>query len=276
MQAGGTAVVTGAGRGLGRAIALELAQRGFDVWATMRHVTAGEGLVEEARQSGWNLRVERLDVTAPGGFAFPDTLRVLVNNAGVRLRYLPLEHELDSEWRSTFETNVFGLANVTQLAIPKLRDAGGGVVCNVSSASILTPQPFFSTYRASKAAVSALCETMRVELAPFGIRVVEILPGPIDTELARESVLYRLPDAVDFGGYRDMAERNYPATRSMPDLVITSPQEAARRVADAILDDDGPMRYGCDPVSEATLAGWRTTDDETVMRDAVGRFTSHG
>jgi NAD(P)-dependent dehydrogenase (short-subunit alcohol dehydrogenase family) len=272
MEATGIAVVTGASRGLGRAIALELAARGFEVWATMRDVAAGAELGREAAERGLPLRLARLDVTRPDDFEFPDGLRVLVNNAGVRLQYLPLEETSLDEWRQVFETNVFGLAEVSRRAIPRLRASGGGVLCNVTSASIFTPQPFFATYRASKWAVSAMCETLRAELAPFGIRVVEILPGPIDTDLARDSVLYRLPEAVRFPAYRDTAQRHYPALRTMPELVMTSPEVAARSVADAILQDDGPMRYGCDPVSTSLLEMWRTTSDEELMQAALARY----
>ena len=81
MEAKGTAVVTGASRGIGRAVAIELAERGFDVVATMRDVSVGADLADMA---GGRLRVERLDVTDPESIELPDTLRVLVNNAGCR------------------------------------------------------------------------------------------------------------------------------------------------------------------------------------------------
>jgi len=272
MKAEGIALVTGAARGIGRAVALELAVRGFEVRASMRRVEAGAGLLAEARERGLALRVERLDVTRAADFEPPDGLRVLVNNAGVRLQYLPVETASEQEWRDTFETNVFGLIEVTRRAIPKLRAAGGGVICNVTSASILGPLPFFGTYRASKIAVSGLCETLRTELAPFGIRVVEILPGPIDTELARDSCMYRLPEAADVPQYREMALRSFPTLAKAPAMQLTPAADAARAIADAIQDDAGPMRYGCDPVSVAMLEAWRGAPDEQAMRAALARF----
>jgi NAD(P)-dependent dehydrogenase (short-subunit alcohol dehydrogenase family) len=84
MEPAGVAVVTGASRGIGRAVAVELADRGFETVATMRDPAAGEGLPG-------SVRVERLDVTQPGDFAGPDGLRVLVNNAGVEVPHLPFE-----------------------------------------------------------------------------------------------------------------------------------------------------------------------------------------
>jgi len=266
MEPGGIAVVTGASRGIGRATAIELARRGFDTIATMRDTAAGADLLD----LGLPIRVERLDVTDLGAYAAPDGLRVLVNNAGLRLRYLPLEEAPLEEWREVFETNVFGLVDVTRRAVPALRASGGGVICNVTSGSMLMPLPFFSTYRSSKWAVSAICETLRTELAPFGIRIVEILPGPIDTDLMRDSVMFRLPEAVEYEAYRPMAERNFPSSAAVAQAV--KPEVAAGHIVDAILDDGAPMRNGCDPQSIGLLAGWRQASDEQLMSEAVARF----
>jgi NAD(P)-dependent dehydrogenase (short-subunit alcohol dehydrogenase family) len=266
MQASGIAVVTGASRGIGRVTAIELARRGFETVATMRDPAAGADLLD----LGLPIRVEALDVTALGDWTAPDGLRVLVNNAGLRLRYLPLEETPMEEWRQVFETNVFGLVDLTRRAVPALRTAGGGVICNVTSGSMLMPMPFFSTYRASKWAVSAVSETLRAELAPFGIRLVEILPGPIDTDLMRDSVMFRLPEAVAFEPYRPMAERNFPSRAAVS--MAVKPEVAAGHIVDAILDDAAPMRNGCDPQSMGLLSAWRQTSDEDLMRASVARF----
>ena len=157
MEPKGTAVVTGASRGIGRATAIELARRGFDVVATMRDPRAGAGL--EADGEG-RLRVQRLDVNDPTSIALPSDLRVLVNNAGVEDDNLPLETMPSEIWRRLFETNVFGLVEVTKRAVPLMRAGGGGVICNVTSSSILAPVPFLGAYRASKAAVGAIGESL--------------------------------------------------------------------------------------------------------------------
>jgi len=119
MLAGRVALVTGASRGIGRAVALELAARGFDTVATMRDPAVGAGLAAEARG---RLRVERLDVTDLDSIDMPDGLRVIVNNAGTESDNLPLEVMPVDFWRTIFETNVMGLVAVTRAAIPKLRD----------------------------------------------------------------------------------------------------------------------------------------------------------
>jgi NAD(P)-dependent dehydrogenase (short-subunit alcohol dehydrogenase family) len=256
----GSALVTGASRGIGRSIAIELANRGFDTTATMRNPDDGIGL---AGATSGRLRVARMDVTDPGTYTLPDDLRVLVNNAGVDSDYLPVEHSDLDDWRKLFETNVLGLVGTTMAAIPTLRANRPAVICNVTSSSILASVPFYSAYRATKAAVSAFGESLRVELAPSGIRVVEILPGPINTDMFQLSTGDHA--AARFDRYRSMADAAVRLRREAADPLVSPPADAAALIADAILDDTGPMRYGCDPLSVGLLDLWRQSDDEAMF-----------
>lgn len=265
----GVALVTGASRGIGRAVALELARRGYEVVATMRDPAAGADLPGRAEEAGGSLRVAALDVRRPAAEAVPDGLSVLVNNAGIEAAYLPVEAAPLSMWREVFETNVFGLLAVTRLAIPVMRDGGGGVICNVTSSSILAPVPFYAAYRASKAAVGALGESLRAELAPFGIRVVEIMPGPIATDMYAASE--RVPEAAELEPYRDMALAMARSRGPIADMVCP-PEEAAVAIADAIADESGPLRYGCDPLSVGMLESWRSSSDEEYMAGMLRAF----
>jgi NAD(P)-dependent dehydrogenase (short-subunit alcohol dehydrogenase family) len=265
MEIGGSALVTGASRGIGRAVALELAARGFSTVATMRTVEAGKDLPGEAAGP---LVVRRLDVTDPATYDFPDDLRVLVNNAGVDSAYLPVEYFEDDDWRALFETNVLGAVKVTSAAIPVLRANRPAVICNVTSSSILAAVPFYSAYRATKAALSAFGETLRVELAPWDIRVVEILPGPVATDMF---ALSAGPQAASgFDRYRAMAEQARELREGSADALVVPPAEAATNIVDAILDEGGPLRYGCDPLSVGFLDLWRQNDDETMF-ELTGR-----
>ncbi len=253
-------MVTGASRGIGRAIAIELANRGFDTVATMRDPDAGSTLPSETTGT---MRVRRLDVTDPSTYDLPDDLRVLVNNAGIDTDYLPVEHANVDDWRRLFETNVFGVVGLTSAAIPNLRTNRPSVVCTISSSSIIAAVPFYSAYRASKAAVSAFGDSLRVEVAPFGIRIVEILPGPVDTDMFRLSTGEL--DATRFADYRALASVAATLREEHADPRVVDPSAAAAAVVDAILDSSGPMRYGCDPVSLELLELWRRSDDETVF-----------
>ena len=273
MEPAGTAAVTGASRGIGRAIALELARRGFDVVATMRDPAAGAGMSDEAAEADGRLRVQALDVTRPDTVRLPDGLHVLVNNAGVEREHLPVEETPLKWWRDMFETNVFGLVEVTRRAIPLVRAAGGGVICNIGSSSVLAPVPFYAAYRASKAAVSAISETLRAELAPQGIRVVEIMPGPVDSDMLRHSQETMVAPAGE--PYRAVAD-HMNASKSMVASMIQPAGDAARLIVDAILDDDGPMRYGCDPMSTGMIDAWRRASDEEMMRGMLEQLVPEG
>ena len=268
MDASGRALVTGASRGLGRALAVELARAGFEVVASMRDPSAGAGIREEAGDAGVRIRVERLDVLDPDSIHIPEGLRVLVNNAGVDAAYLPVEETPMEQWRHVFETNFFGVLETTRRAIPELRRRGG-VICNVTTASLLFPMPFFAVYRASKGAVSVLGESLRAELAPHGIRLVEVMPGPIETDMLAASD--RSPEARAQPPYREMAERAH-ARRQSVEGPVTSPQQASRAIVAAVLDDAAPLRIACDPLGEGLLAGWRGASDEDWMRSMLGQL----
>ncbi len=269
MEPMGIALVTGASRGIGRATALELGLRGFDVIASMRNPADGAELSSIAKQAGVSLAITTLDVTAADTWTPPEGLRVLVNNAAIELENHAIEHTSIDHWRRMFETNVFGLVDVTRRAIPSLRRAGGGVICNITSCSTLVPMPFFGVYRASKAAISALGESLRTELAEFGIRVVEIMPGAIATEMLAASRL--LPEGAEKPGYSQLGER-VRANRALAAGMTTPASEAARQIVDAILCDDAPLRNSCDPMGSGLLASWRAGSDEEMMRPMLALF----
>jgi NAD(P)-dependent dehydrogenase (short-subunit alcohol dehydrogenase family) len=257
MEAGGVALVTGAGRGLGRAVALALAGAGFDVVASMRHPEGARDLLEEAEGVG-RLSLQRLDVTDPSTIELPDGLKVLVNNAGIERASLPVEAAPRSDWQEVFATNVFGLAEVTRRAVPLLRAQGGGVICNITSASLYLPVPFYGVYRASKAAVAALGETLATEVAPFGIRVIEVPPGPVSTDMLAASD--RPPEAGGAEGYEDLASALYEGRRAINESV-TPVDEAAAAICAAICAADGPLRQPCDALGRQLLEAWQAAPD---------------
>jgi NAD(P)-dependent dehydrogenase (short-subunit alcohol dehydrogenase family) len=263
------AVVTGASRGIGRAISVELARRGHRVLATMRDVGAADGLVEAAGLAAGLIEVACLDVTDPGDFAFPATTAVLVNNAGGMEADLPFETTPLDQWRRTFELNLFSTVELTRRVIPIMRARRGGVICNFSSASALQPTPWVSAYRAAKAAVSALDDSLRLELSPFGIRVVEIIPAMVDTDALHQTAVFRPPDAAKVEGYKEMAEVNASGFTDIRRLAA-APDVAAAEIADAIFASGGPMRHGCDRVGGSALKRWRRSSDE----EQYERFSS--
>ncbi len=182
-----TVLITGATSGIGRETALDLAKRGFRVFATGRNRDALAKL-DEAKLD--NLTALPLDVTdaesiasaqqaiagATGGYG----IDVLINNAGYG-DLGPTELVSDQDMRKQFDTNVFGLMAVTRTFLPEMRVRGSGRIINVSSIGGRITMPNFGVYSASKYALEALSDSLRMELAAFGIKVVLIEPGPINT-----------------------------------------------------------------------------------------------
>jgi NAD(P)-dependent dehydrogenase (short-subunit alcohol dehydrogenase family) len=212
MKIDGVAAVTGAGAGLGLGIAKALAQRGVDVLALVLEDAHVEAVQKELADASGALEVSILDVTRIGDFAFPDDLQVLVNNAGVRLSSRPIEAIESDEWRRTMDVNFFGMVDLTRLALPIMRHARRGVICNVSSGSLFAATPFLGAYRASKAAISAFSETLRIEVAPFGIRVVEIMPGAVKTGMNVDSILNKIADTSGCPASKRPRSRPPPST----------------------------------------------------------------
>jgi len=261
------AAVTGAGSGIGLETSLELARRGYDVLALVENDEGGRRVAAAA--GGLSIETQVVDVTDPGDFEFPADLAVLVNNAGARREFLPIEHIAPEDWQAVFAVNVFGLAEMTRRAIPALRRQRG-VLCAVTSSAVLDLGPFFGAYRASKAAASLLCEQLRIELAPFGVRVVEILPGPTATPMANDGISARMAEAARYPEYRDMAVRQRRLLEQQP--AFASAAQVARVIADAI-EQPGPMRHGTDELSRRRLERWRRSDaDERFMTDAISLY----
>ncbi|MBV9547785.1 MAG: SDR family oxidoreductase [Chloroflexi bacterium] len=181
------ALVTGASTGMGRAIALLLADRGFHVFVGVRRLEDGQALQRLARGQ---LTPVLIDVTrhdqiagaarAVGEHVGQRGLDALVNNAGIGLAW-PLEIVPLDRFRMQFEVNVDGQLAVTQTFLPLIRQATGRVIMIGSIADRLTP-PFVGPLAATKHALLALCEALRLELAPWNIHVVLIEPGNIRTE----------------------------------------------------------------------------------------------
>jgi short-subunit dehydrogenase len=190
-----TILITGATAGIGRHAALELVRQGHHVIASGRREAALATLKAEAQtlaaQTGGRLDVVRLDVTDAASVAASVAevdaltegrgLDVLVNNAGYG-QMGPVEEVSDADLRRQFETNVFGLMAVTRAFVKGMRERGAGRVINVSSLGGRVTFPLMGVYNSTKYAVESLSDALRNELAPFGVDVSIVEPGPIRTE----------------------------------------------------------------------------------------------
>ena len=194
-----TVLITGCSTGIGRALAEEFCRRGYLVYATARRVESLAGM--EAA----GMRVAALDVDDAASIdALRATLEreqvrldILVNNAGYGAMGPLVEMPLP-ELRRQFETNVFSNLAIIQALLPRLLAAGQSTVVNVSSVSGVLATPFAGAYCASKAAINALSDALRMELAPLGIRVVTVQPGGIASQFgqtAAKSAVTLPPDS---------------------------------------------------------------------------------
>jgi NAD(P)-dependent dehydrogenase (short-subunit alcohol dehydrogenase family) len=178
--------ITGASRGFGLAMAASALAHGDQVIATARDRSA---VVDALPEAGDSLLAVHLDVTDPeqaaaavaAGVDRFGRIDVLVNNAGYGL-FGAVEEVSDTEARMLFDTNVFGVLNVTRAALPTLRSQGAGHIVNISSSAGFVSNAGRGLYSASKFAVEAITEALRDELAPHGIHATIVEPGSFRTD----------------------------------------------------------------------------------------------
>ena len=194
-----TAVVTGASSGIGEATARALAREGFRVLVGARRVDRLEGLAKEIGGDA-----ARLDVTDPESVAtfatwLPETVHLLVNNAGAALGLDSLEGAVEERWVRMYDLNVLGVLRMTRALLPRIEASGDGHVINLGSTASFEAYPGGGGYCASKHAERALTRTLRAEVLGRPIRVTEVCPGLVETEFS----------LVRFDGDRKKADAVY-------------------------------------------------------------------
>src|ERR1035441_385338 len=192
---GRAALVTGASRGIGKEIALELARNGWRVAVNYYNDPASlaEGTLAEIRALGVDALAVEADILSPAQVAalFEQVvarfgrLDLLVNNAGVQT-FKPLLEVTEEEWDLVIDTNLKGCFLCTQAAGRHMKDHGGGVIVNLGSGCNKLAFPRLVAYTASKGAIEMFTKEAAVELGPYNIRVNCIAPGSIESERTRQ------------------------------------------------------------------------------------------
>lgn len=188
-----TALVTGSSRGIGRAIAVELAREGWAVCVNyLEHREAAEDLVRLLRAEGWEAIAVRADVSDRDAVeamvrtaqAELGPIELLVNNAGIS--YQGLFQDTSNEiWDRTLAVNLTGARNAAQAVLPHMLSEKRGCIVNISSMWGLRGASCEVAYACSKAAIIGLTRSLALELAPSGIRVNCVAPGCIETDMVR-------------------------------------------------------------------------------------------
>jgi NAD(P)-dependent dehydrogenase (short-subunit alcohol dehydrogenase family) len=188
---GRTALVTGASRGIGRALALGLAHAGADVVVSARDVEALEVVRAQVETMGRRSWVVPADVSDAGAcralaeqaIELAGHLDVLVNNAGGSSFYGPFTELRFSGWEKTMRLNVDSIVHLSQVVGAHMVERGSGSIINVASVAGLGGTPMMAAYGASKAAVISLTRTLALEWGPSGVRVNALCPGWTKTDL---------------------------------------------------------------------------------------------
>jgi short-subunit dehydrogenase len=268
-------LVTGCSTGIGRAVAEELLTQGHAVWATARRT---DDLADLAARGA---RVTALDVTDEASMAAAvaeveaahGSVGTLVNNAGYGEYGAVEEVDLDKV-RAMFETNVFGLARMCQLVLPGMRRAGHGRIVNIGSMGGRFTFPMGGYYHATKYAVEALTDALRMEVRPFGMQVSLVEPG-----VTRSSFVDKTTDSEGMDADPDSPYAALRASVSRANneaytnrLVSASAESVAQVVVSAVESDRPRTRYLLTPAAKLMAATHSVAGDRVWDRLMAQQF----
>jgi short-subunit dehydrogenase len=254
-----TVLITGCSSGIGRALAEEFHRRGCTVYATARRLATLDDLGAQG------LRTAELDVNDGASVdALMARLRednatvdTLVNNAGYGAMG-PLVELPIGEIRRQFETNVIALMALTQAVAPEMMRRRRGRIVNIGSVSGILVTPFSGAYCATKAAVHALSDALRLELAPFGVKVITVQPGAIRSQFGATASQGLRERGATPSAYRAIADAIAARAGASQHGKSTSAKDFAREMVSAVLADKpaAVVRIGHGSGSMPALRRW--------------------
>ena len=240
------ALITGCSSGFGEAMAIAFAEHGFQVIATMRKPDSAPARLKVlAAANAAECVLAPLDVTDADmrkatidlALARFGRIDLLINNAGVGARGA-FEDTPEAQWRTMFETNLFGPLDLIRLVLPVMRAQGAGRIINVTSVAAVLKTPFMAAYCASKHALDTATAALDIETRSFGVRVVSVMPGPFKTTLPQNSLDRQA--SAPYAATAAHFNRNFDALEAKAPEDVTPVVDAALAAA---TDTDPMLRY---------------------------------
>ncbi|MFN3237941.1 MAG: SDR family oxidoreductase [Pseudomonadales bacterium] len=263
------AVVTGTSTGIGLTTSLHLAKNGYKVFAGMRNTAKADALNEAAAAEQLDVEVIQLDVcdneSIKAAFAKVEEtgpVDLLVNNAGIG-GSSPLELTPEAEHRQMFETNYFGVVNCIQAVLPSMRERQTGCIVNITSAVGLLATPNQIAYSASKWALECLGEALAHEVYRFGVRVVNVEPGVIMTNIFENSAEQTRYDKTS--PYQPIMRRNGKIFAAGFKRAV-GPEVVAEAILEAATTDDYKLRWPVGPDAEGFMAARQKMSSEEWVK----------
>jgi short-subunit dehydrogenase len=242
------ALITGCSSGIGYETALMLARNGYHTFATMRNTKKSDSLEEIIRKERLDLNIRELDINDDTSIENTincikreaNRIDVLINNAGYGLVGFFEDLTLD-EIRNQFETNFFGVLNITKKIIPIMRLQKSGTIINVSSGAGQVGFPGISAYVSTKFAIEGFSESLMYELFPYGIKVVIIEPGVIKTNFFRNCIVseHSMKKSSPYSRSLDKFQKNVELMQEH----ATSPIDVAKVIIQVLGNNEPKQRY---------------------------------
>jgi NAD(P)-dependent dehydrogenase (short-subunit alcohol dehydrogenase family) len=246
------ALVTGGTDGLGRAAAVLLAEHGYRVFAGSRNAERRAALEKHAREKNLPLATVELDVTDDDSInravseveKSAGSVEILFNNAGIVIA-AAMEEIAVEDMQKQFDTNFLGVLRVTQRVLPEMRRRRRGRIVNMSSIAGKTVMPIMGAYSASKFALEAMSDALRLELSPFGIHVALIEPGIIATSIGGNAVQLsaRYVTGAPSSPYSAIYQSVQQYFENGSKKARTTPEDCAQVVLRAVEDTPPRTRY---------------------------------
>lgn len=271
------AIVTGSSSGIGLETALALAENGFKTYATMRNLDKASNILGKAQRKNLPIAVLELDVNSDESVRHAvekivkkeGRVDLLVNNAGYAL--IGAVEDLDTqELREQYETNVFGVFRTIREVLPTMRKQRSGTIVNISSVAGVVGFVGMAAYVSTKFAVEGLTQTLRAELAPYGIKTISIEPGAIRTNILNASPIAKKAQSED-SAYKEMMQQ---FSQVFDEIVknASEPTVVANQVLKAVNETHPKIRYPAGPDAEAILSAREQKTDEELEEFVAKMF----